>query len=166
VLLHTEIRLWFAFLAFLLAFFFLLCSLLFLQGFLFLPLFLYIADPHLLRSCAYAIGRITYDGIEKWPPILGDTWVRAVHHEDLGYRHLVVVEICENVVARNLVQTFHLVFGLPAHSVAFEDSDVKVAAIAESIEVLTSRHYAASPSEGVIYKVPWRHLTLVGHQEG
>jgi hypothetical protein len=165
VLLHAEVRLWFAFLALFLAFF-LLASLLFLQGFLFLPLFLDIAYSHLLRACAYTVWRIAYDGIEKWPAILGDTWVRTVHHEDLGDRHLVVVEICENVVARNLVQPFHLVFGLPTHSVAFEDPDVKVTAIAESIEVLTSRHYAACASEGVIYKVPWRYLALVGHQEG
>ena len=165
MLLHAEVRLWFAFLAFFLAFF-LLPSLLFLQGFLFLPLFLDIADPDLLRACAYAIWRIAYDGIEEWPTILGDTWVRAVHHEDLGDRHLVVVEICKNVIARNFVQPFHLVFGLPTHSVAFEDPDVKVTAIAESIEVLTSRHYAACASEGVIYKVPRRHLALVSHQEG
>ena len=131
-----------------------------------MPLFLGIADSHLLRACTYAIRRIAYDGIKEWPTICGDAWIRAIHHEDLGDRHLVVVKIRENVVALDLFQTFDLVLGFPPHSIAFEDSDVKVTAITEGIEVLTSCHYAACASKGVIYKVPCRDLTLVSHQEG
>ena len=65
-----------------------------------------------------------------------------------------MVEVRENVVARDLVKPFNLVRSFPPHSIAFEDSDVKVTSITKSIKVLTSRHYAASASEGVIYKVP------------
>ena len=48
-----------------------------------------------------------------------------------------MVKIRVDVETLDLVQTFDLIFGFSANTIAFKDSDVEVSAKTESVKILT-----------------------------
>ena len=88
-----------------------------------------------------------------------------VLYPELRLRQAIVVKVCANVELFYLFKALDFVFSLPAHTIAFDHSNVQIRPEYDGVEVLESSRERPCAHKWIINVIARLNLTLIGHEE-